>query len=162
MNKYMRKGVIVVILLVMILSGGYVLVKMLMGQKSSNTQNENADQNSGADAISNTQSSNSVGNLQDATMSDEVKEIVEKAAYSNKISILNNEFSPAVIRIKVGGEVFWTNYDDNAHQVVADDDSFKTVLLGKGGDSSVSFVDKGVFTYHCSEVPGMSGTIIVE
>ena len=74
----MRKGVIVVILLVMILSGGYVLVKMLMGQKSSNTQNENADQNSGADAISNTQSSNSVGNLQDATMRDSRKSCIYK------------------------------------------------------------------------------------
>lgn len=71
-------------------------------------------------------------------------------------------FDPA-ISVAVGGTVTWTNNDQLPHNVMANDDSFKSPLLLQSGESfSFTFAQPGSFAYRCTIHPGMEGLVIVE
>jgi plastocyanin len=60
------------------------------------------------------------------------------------------KYSPAEITITAGTTVVWTNKDAAKHDVVADDNSFKSPLLDKGATFSRRFDTVGTFGYFCS------------
>lgn len=70
-------------------------------------------------------------------------------------------FGPTVITITVGTTVEWENKDNAPHTVRADDGSWGSGRLNKGGKFSYTFTQTGTYTYYCSVHPAMTGTVIV-
>jgi plastocyanin len=71
-------------------------------------------------------------------------------------------FEPAVIQIKAGDAVTWTNEDDFPHDVHLLNGSERTVDLPIGESGSITFDDPGTIYYECSIHPQqMHGKVIV-
>ena len=83
------------------------------------------------------------------------------AAMQISATIQNFAFSPNTITITSGSAVTWTNRDGVAHMVRADDGSWGSSTLGRGGTYSHVFTSSGSYTYHCAVHPYMTGTVVV-
>ncbi|MFI5265305.1 MAG: cupredoxin family copper-binding protein [Candidatus Levyibacteriota bacterium] len=83
-------------------------------------------------------------------------------AAKNSVQISNFSFSPAILTVKVGDTVTWTNQDSAGHSATADDKSFDTGIMDQGKSGTVTFNKAGTYAYHCSIHPSMHGTIIVQ
>jgi plastocyanin len=81
---------------------------------------------------------------------------------SNKINITDFSFIAPVITVAKGTTVTWTNYDNMAHKIEADDNSFASSNLNIGNSYSHTFNNTGALTYHCKAHTGMSGSVIVK
>lgn len=81
------------------------------------------------------------------------------------VKIGNFQFTPKVLTVAPGTTVEWVN-TAGRHQVVADDDSFKSDVLKQGDKFQHTFDKAGTFAYHC-EFHGdkggkdMAGKIVV-
>jgi plastocyanin len=73
------------------------------------------------------------------------------------------KFSPAVIEVKVGSTVTWTNHDDFPHNVTLLTGPDKTSKnVGIGDSASLPFAEAGTVYYNCSFHPQqMRGMVIV-
>jgi plastocyanin len=82
------------------------------------------------------------------------------------IKLVNFEFTPAQLTVKVGTTVVWTSEDNAPHTVTANDGSFDSGNLQKGDSFKFTFTMAGKFPYYCAYHGtagggGMSGTITV-
>jgi len=82
------------------------------------------------------------------------------AKSTNTVQIKNFKFVPAVIKVKVGTVVTWTNADDVEHSATATDKTFDSNLFGKGKSYSFTFTKAGKFDYFCSAHQYMTGTVM--
>lgn len=86
-----------------------------------------------------------------------------------QVAIVDNNFSPAVLQVKVGTTVTWTNQEDVEHWIASDPypDNDETPGLntgqkmGRGDSYSYTFEEAGTYTYHDDMSPTTGGTIIV-
>jgi plastocyanin len=70
-------------------------------------------------------------------------------------------FAPAVIEVKAGATVTWTNHDNFTHTVKVDGRPDHKV--GRGDSVSLTFDKPGTYHYVCSlHSHDMSGTVIVQ
>ena len=76
------------------------------------------------------------------------------------ISIKNFAFSPAVLNIKAGDTVTWTNNDSASHRISGG--SFQSSDLSNGQNYSFTFNTAGTYDYICSTHPSMKGQIVVK
>jgi|HubBroStandDraft_4_1064222.scaffolds.fasta_scaffold723416_1 plastocyanin len=83
------------------------------------------------------------------------------AARNANVKIANFMFNPGVTTVPVGTEVTWTNNDDDAHSVVADNKAFRSNPLDTGDSYSFTFTAPGTYAYHCGLHPQMVGKIVV-
>jgi len=83
------------------------------------------------------------------------------AAQSAKVDVKSSKFNPAVIAVKKGGRITWTNSDSTAHTATADKRSFDTQSIDPGKSKSVSFTTAGTFAYHCDFHPFMKAMVVV-
>lgn len=86
----------------------------------------------------------------------------EDKAASVTVKMINFTYSPDPLTVPVGTTVRWVNYDDDQHNVVSDDKSFKSKLLDKNQEYSYTFTKKGTYRYICSIHPKMVGKVTVE
>ena len=84
-----------------------------------------------------------------------------RAAETKNVAAKDFAFDPKTISINVGDTIMWTNEGAVPHTVSADDGSFDSGNLDKGGTFSHTFDKAGTFAYHCSFHPFMHGTIEV-
>lgn len=77
------------------------------------------------------------------------------------VQIANFTFQSALLTVKPGTTVTWTNGDDIPHTVVSRDGLFKSKVLDTGDRFSFTFAKAGQFGYFCSLHPHMTGTIVV-
>jgi plastocyanin len=78
------------------------------------------------------------------------------------VTMKDIKFNPALVRIKSGQTVTWTNDDTVGHDVTAD--SFKSGSAGGIGGGQTfkhTFTKPGTFTYVCTVHPGMKGAVVV-
>jgi plastocyanin len=89
---------------------------------------------------------------------------VAATAQDVAVAIDDFAFGPAVLKVRRGTRVVWTNKDDEPHTVVADGDPHLWRSPPLDTDDSFSFVfDKpGTYKYFCTIHPRMQGTVIVE
>ncbi len=80
---------------------------------------------------------------------------------TNTVEIKDFKFVPAVITVKAGTVVTWTNKDDVDHSATGDDKSFDSDVFGKGKSYSFTFTKAGKFEYHCTPHSYMKGMVIV-
>lgn len=71
-------------------------------------------------------------------------------------------FKPDPIKVKAGETVTWDFVDDSAsHTATAEDTSWDSGLLSKGGTFSHKFTSPGTVKYHCLVHPQMLGSVVV-
>jgi amicyanin len=148
----MKKNVIIGGILVAILAAAAVVLVMGSSDKQASTVNAPEDH-----STAQSQSSSQSTEQQAATSSE--------AVAADEVKISNYAYSPAVIKVKVGQTVTWTNEDAVQHDVMADTmsaDAPSSELLAKGESYSFTFKKAGTYTYHCTPHPYMKGTVVVE
>ncbi|WP_252342024.1 plastocyanin/azurin family copper-binding protein [Rhodococcus sp. 14-2483-1-2] len=80
----------------------------------------------------------------------------------NQVTVADRMYSPTTLTISVGDTVTWVFADRGmAHNVVADDNSFRSQLM-ETGQFTHTFGTAGTFTYHCTPHPDMTASIVVE
>lgn len=79
-----------------------------------------------------------------------------------EVSISDFAYTPSEMTIGTGFKVRWTNKDNTAHTIVSDDNTFESTTLGQDESFSYTFDKTGVYKYHCSIHPYMTGTITVK
>lgn len=84
------------------------------------------------------------------------------AAAQVEVRIDNFTFSPAVITVKPGTQITWTNADDIPHTVVSDTKAFKSKVLATGEKFTYTAGKAGTYPYSCSIHPNMTGKVVVE
>lgn len=80
---------------------------------------------------------------------------------SASVNIQGFAFSPGTLQIPAGTTVTWTNNDQVAHTVTADDGSFDSGNIAPGGTYSMTFDTPGTISYHCAVHPNMTASIVV-
>lgn len=89
-------------------------------------------------------------------------EAMQPAGKNIPVPIKNFTFTSSELKIKVGQTVTWTNEDSAPHNVVANDNSFKSETLKKGESFSFKFTKAGTFDYVCTFHAPMKAKVIVE
>lgn len=85
------------------------------------------------------------------------------SASSKSISISGMLYKPALIEIKAGESITWTNQDSAPHTVTAQDGiSFASTTLSRGAQFTHTFDKPGTYPYYCTYHPNMIGTAIVK
>lgn len=80
-----------------------------------------------------------------------------------KVSIVNFEYVPQVLKIKPGTTVAWINYDPEGHTVTSEKGNFlDSELLDEMEIYRKKFNKEGDYGYYCIPHPYMTGKVIVE
>lgn len=85
---------------------------------------------------------------------------ITNGAYDQKNAA--RAYGPTTITVKAGTKVTWTNDDDVAHTVTADDGTFDSGFFDAGRSWSFTFARPGTYAYHCLPHPWMKGTVVVQ
>ncbi len=78
-----------------------------------------------------------------------------------QVPIQNFAFTPAVIQVRVGITVTWTNDDRAPHTVTFQNGMADSGMLKPGDSFKYTFTAVGTFAYMCAYHPGMVATVIV-
>jgi plastocyanin len=87
--------------------------------------------------------------------------LAESAAEQRNVDIPGTSFSPDVLTVLVGDTVAWTNRDTMTHTVTADLGEFDSDRLEPGARFAHTFLQAGVYPYHCRIHRFMHGEIDV-
>src|SRR6266550_7068132 len=78
------------------------------------------------------------------------------------VTIKRAGFAPKTVNINQDDSVTWTNHDTINHQVVANNGSYASPILGPGKSWTRKFASGGTFRYHDSLHPSLTGTVVVK
>jgi len=78
------------------------------------------------------------------------------------VSIKSAGFTPKTVNINQDDSVTWTNNDTSNHQVVANNGTYASPILGPGKSWTHPFHSGGTFRYHDSLHPSLTGTVVVK
>ena len=79
---------------------------------------------------------------------------------SKQISVKDNVFEPTATTVPVGSSVTWTWQGSQLHNVTFNDGE-KSPNQSTGGYTRL-FGTAGAYPYHCTNHPGMTGTVTVQ
>ena len=130
----MKKGIVVIIVLI-VLVGGFSVLKSI-----------------------------SPGTTPSSTATPVAVDTGAPQATTNQILIKGYAFSPDTLTVKVGTKVTWMNQDLARHTITADVPSTSapaSALFGQNESVSFTFSTPGTYTYHCEPHPYMKGTVTV-
>jgi plastocyanin len=82
-------------------------------------------------------------------------------AATTTVNIARDGFRPVTRTINVGDTVVWRNQDAVHHQVVADNGTFASPILGPGGQYSFAFQAAGTYRYRDALEPAERATVVV-
>ena len=77
------------------------------------------------------------------------------------VTVANMAFSPASVKVGLGGSVTWRFQDATAHTATSDAGFFNTGPASGGASRTVRFPSAGKYGYHCTFHPMMVGKVIV-
>lgn len=81
---------------------------------------------------------------------------------THKVKITNFAFLPALLKVRAGDIVEWTNQDLVPHTATANDHSWDTGSLENGVTRRIVMRASGTFAYRCAFHPHMEGVVTVE
>jgi plastocyanin len=84
------------------------------------------------------------------------------ATATTSVSLDNDAFNPACIRVSPGATVTFTNTDNEDHTATADNGSFDSGTLAPNASFPHTFATAGTVPMHCNFHSGMRATVIVE
>ncbi len=111
-------------------------------------------------------SSSSQSGLEANTTPNYLKPSPSEPVHSGVVNVAYRDITiqPAVLRVKVGTTVKWTNYDPVDHNVTSESgpQKFASEDFGEGGTYEVKLIKPGIIHYQCTIHPAtMNGTIEV-
>ena len=77
------------------------------------------------------------------------------------VTIVDVAYQPGSILVQAGDTVTWTNTGSTPHTVTADDGSVDSGPLAPRASFSQTFPAAGLFTYHCTIHPQMTGAVTI-
>jgi plastocyanin len=83
------------------------------------------------------------------------------AAATQPVTIQFSAFGPSQVDALPGDTISWTNASTRVHTVVSDTGLFGSAQLATGGAFAWTSTQTGVYAYHCSIHPSMTGEIDV-
>src|SRR3954452_23335758 len=83
-------------------------------------------------------------------------------AKAGTVKIADFKFAPEKVTVQAGTKLTFVNDDDANHTATAQDKSFDTKTLGKGGTASVTLKKPGAYKYYCAFHRFMEGEIDVK
>ena len=78
------------------------------------------------------------------------------------VSIKRTGFTPKTVNINQDDAVTWTNNDTINHQIVANNGTYASPILGPGKSWTHAFHNGGTFRYHDSLHPSLTGSVVVK
>jgi len=79
------------------------------------------------------------------------------------VHILNSQFTPNPVTVKVGSQVNWKNDDNIDHTATSDTGMFNNFVDRMSAHGApVTMNTTGTFAYHCTIHPNMKATIVVQ
>lgn len=78
------------------------------------------------------------------------------------VNIENFAFNPPTLTVPAGTTVTWTNKDEEPHNVVAEDGSFRSPGMDAQGTFTYQFSKPGTYKYVCGIHPFMKATVVVQ
>ncbi|MGH3937842.1 MAG: cupredoxin domain-containing protein [Pseudonocardiaceae bacterium] len=78
------------------------------------------------------------------------------------VEVENFTYTPANLTVPTGATVTWKFEDSAPHDVLADDESFRSPLLNDGNTYQFTFGKPGSYSYICSIHPYMKGSVTVQ
>jgi plastocyanin len=81
---------------------------------------------------------------------------------SAAIAVQEFKFAPAVLTVRVGTAVTWTNHDEETHTVTSASGAFASAGLGHEEGFAQTFTRPGRYEYFCALHPHMKTTVIVQ
>lgn len=85
--------------------------------------------------------------------------VAQARATTHNVAITDYVFAPALLSIKAGDTVVWTNNDLARHTI--ESSAFESPLIEQGKTYSHTFQTAGTFDYFCGPHPYMKATIRV-
>ena len=74
----------------------------------------------------------------------------QSAAFTG-VRVIDNSYSPPVVRINPGGKVRFNNWGNNPHNVIAVDESWGSLAeIPKGDYLDINYENEGLYKYLCS------------
>jgi plastocyanin len=71
-------------------------------------------------------------------------------------------FLPRVVRVNPGTTISWQNDDEEIHNIIAANGTWRSADLVQGSGFDLTFNDPGVYNFSCTIHPGMRGAVVVE
>ncbi len=84
------------------------------------------------------------------------------AAGGTAVEMRAMAFAPTRIEVSAGTTVAWTNRDQLAHTITADDGSWDSGPIEAGATWRHTFAQPGTYTFHCTPHPVMTGVVVVK
>ncbi|MGH3928628.1 MAG: plastocyanin/azurin family copper-binding protein [Pseudonocardiaceae bacterium] len=78
------------------------------------------------------------------------------------VEVKDFTYTPTNLTVPTGATVTWKFEDSAPHDVLADDESFRSPLLNDGETYQFTFTKPGSYPYICSVHPRMMGTVTVQ
>jgi plastocyanin len=78
------------------------------------------------------------------------------------VSISGYAYKPAMITVKPGTKITFTNHDQTAHTATSTHTAFDTGTVQPGKSATVTFKKPGTYTYYCQFHAFMHGTVVVK
>lgn len=94
--------------------------------------------------------------------SDENGDSSDAAPAGPTVEVKDFTYTPANLTVPSGATVTWKFEDSAPHDVLADDQSFRSALLNDGETYQFTFTESGSYPYICSIHPYMMGTVTVQ
>ena len=80
---------------------------------------------------------------------------------SAAIAVQEFKFAPAVLTVRVGTTVTWTNHDEETHTITSATGVFASAGLGHEEGFSQIFTRPGRYEYFCALHPHMKAAVLV-
>ena len=80
---------------------------------------------------------------------------------THSVAMRDIAFVPKTITVSPGDTITWQNEDAEAHNAIAQDDTFRTPTIQQGETASTTLDEPGTYPYFCSLHAGMKGTVKV-
>jgi len=84
------------------------------------------------------------------------------AAGGNTVEMRGMAFAPQRLEVPAGATIEWTNRDQVAHTITADDGSWDSGPIAAGASWRHTFTAAGTFAFHCTPHPFMTGAVVVK
>lgn len=84
-----------------------------------------------------------------------------QGATTVKAEIQDFAFRPRRIEVPVGTTIAFANAGAVEHSVTADGGAFDSESIQPGGSATITFTQPGVFPFHCTPHPFMTGSVVV-
>jgi plastocyanin len=85
----------------------------------------------------------------------------EPGAAAVRAEIQDFAFRPRRLEVRAGSTITFTNSGAVEHSVTGDTGGFDSGLIQPGAKGAITFKEPGVYPFHCTPHPFMTGTVVV-